>query len=345
MWNLVKNPLKVALCIIGTLIGAGFASGQEIMSFFIIYGKNSFWGLVIFSFLLSLYLFCLLGMMLKKNISTYNEYLGLIIHRKLSVAVELSVLLFTLSSFIVMLSGFGEVVSQAFHVPNIVGSVFLCAVCYFIFSKNAQGIVDAGAYLTPIIIIFTAIIGVLSVQETLPAGAFQTIKILTDNFVCSAFIYVSYNTLSLTPVLIGIKNFIKSKKDIALITIFSSATLGVMAIIIWYSLIKFEKNISYSEIPMLDIAVHFGGVLSHAYTLVLFCAMLTTAISSGFAFLTSAEKILKTPYQKLTLPLCVMSTLCAQIRFSALISHLYGFFGYIGIAIFIVGIIQYFLKK
>lgn len=345
MWNLVKNPLKVALCIIGTLIGAGFASGQEIMSFFIVYGKKSFWGLVIFAVLLSLYLFCLLGFIHKKNISTYNEYLELIIHRKLSMAVEFTVLLFTLSSFIVMLSGFGEVVSQAFHVPNVIGSVFLCAVCYFIFSKNATGIVNAGAFFTPVIIVFIIIIGVLSVQETLPAGAFHDIKMLTDNYMFSSLVYVSYNTLSLTPVLIGIKKFIKTKKDITLITIFSSLILGAMAIIIWYSLVKFEENIMYSQIPMLDIAVHFGGVLSHAYTLVLFCAMLTTAISSGFAFLTSAEKILKTPYQKLTLPLCVMSTLGAQISFSALISHLYGFFGYIGIAIFIIGIIQYFLKK
>ena len=137
MWNLVKNPLKVALCIIGTLIGAGFASGQEIMSFFIIYGKKSFWGLVIFTILLSLYLYCLLGFIVHKNISTYSGYLKKIIHRKLFRFVELSVLLFTLSTFIIMLSGFGEVVNQAFHVPNVFGSVFLCAVCYFIFSKNA----------------------------------------------------------------------------------------------------------------------------------------------------------------------------------------------------------------
>lgn len=345
MWNSVKNPFKVALCIIGTLIGAGFASGQEIMSFFIVYGKNSAWGLVIFALLLALYLFCTLDTIRQKNISTYKGYLTEILPQKLSVLVETAVAFFMLSSFVVMLSGFGAVVHQTTSAPEIVGAVILSAFCFIVFSKNAEGIVNAGAYLTPVIIVFVALIGILSIHTALPTANFSAIKKITDNYIFSSFIYVSYNTLSLTPVLIGIKTFIKTKKDVILVMLFSSAILGIMAIFIWYSLVKFDKTIMYNEIPMLDIATHFGSVLSHAYTIVLFAAMLTTAASSGFGFLTSAEKLVKIPYKKLSAFLCVLSVPLSQIGFASLIAHLYSFFGYIGIGVFILGIIQYFLKK
>ena len=196
-----------------------------------------------------------------------------------------------------------------------------------------------------IIIVFIAIIGFLSLYTALPTANFSVIKKITDNYIFSSFIYVSYNTISLTPVLIGIKNFIKTKKDVLSVMLFSSAILGTMAIFIWYSLVKFDKTIVYNEIPMLDIATHFGGVLSHAYTIVLFAAMLTTAVSAGFGFLTSAEKLIKIPYKKLSACLCVLSVPLSQIGFASLIAHLYSFFGYIGIGVFLMGIIQYFLKK
>ena len=35
----MKNIIKIVFVIIGTLVGAGFASGKEIYSFFFIYGK------------------------------------------------------------------------------------------------------------------------------------------------------------------------------------------------------------------------------------------------------------------------------------------------------------------
>lgn len=345
MRNSIKNPFKVALCIIGTVVGAGFASGQEIMSFFIVYGKNSLWGLIIFAILLLVYLFCLLDTMRKKNISTYKGYLNEIIPQWLSPLVEIAVALFTLSTFVIMLSGFGEVVHQTLSVPNIAGSIFMSTICFFVFSKKATGIVNAGALLTPVIIVFVVIIGLLSVYTTLPMGSFNTVKKITENYFFSSLIYISYNTLSLTPVLVSLKDFVKSKKDICLISFFSSVILGIMAFFIWYSLVKFEKTIVYNEVPMLDIAIYLSKFLSHTYPVVLFAAMLTTAVSSGFAFLESAQKMLKVSYRKLSILLCVMSTLASQIGFSALISSLYSFFGYIGIAVFITGIFKYFLKK
>ena len=43
----MKNVRKIVMVIIGTLIGAGFASGREILIFFSNYGKYGLLGIII----------------------------------------------------------------------------------------------------------------------------------------------------------------------------------------------------------------------------------------------------------------------------------------------------------
>ena len=63
----ITNISKIFLCIVGTIIGAGFASGQEIMSFFVKYGINGAWGMIVCGVLFFVYIYVVL-----KKIKVYN---------------------------------------------------------------------------------------------------------------------------------------------------------------------------------------------------------------------------------------------------------------------------------
>ena len=60
---------------IATLVGAGFASGQEIVSFFVKFGRYSIVGIVISSVLFALIAYAVLFACAKNKIHTFNEYL------------------------------------------------------------------------------------------------------------------------------------------------------------------------------------------------------------------------------------------------------------------------------
>ncbi|WMM24710.1 hypothetical protein RBU61_17550 [Tissierella sp. MB52-C2] len=49
-----KEWLSIASIYVGTVIGAGFASGREIIEFFGVYGINGIWGMFIVGIILSL---------------------------------------------------------------------------------------------------------------------------------------------------------------------------------------------------------------------------------------------------------------------------------------------------
>lgn len=48
-----KNWIKIAAIFVGTVIGAGFASGREIIEFFGVYGTKGLWGIYIVGILFS----------------------------------------------------------------------------------------------------------------------------------------------------------------------------------------------------------------------------------------------------------------------------------------------------
>ncbi|MCF0125060.1 MAG: hypothetical protein HUJ68_04775, partial [Clostridia bacterium] len=53
----MKNVLKIVFVIIGTLIGAGFASGQEMYIFFFSYGKKGLIGIIISSIIIGMVIY------------------------------------------------------------------------------------------------------------------------------------------------------------------------------------------------------------------------------------------------------------------------------------------------
>ena len=67
------NILKVVFVIIGTLIGAGFASGQEIYTFFFSYGIKGILGIIISSTIIGLTIYKTFKIIEKNNIKNYNQ--------------------------------------------------------------------------------------------------------------------------------------------------------------------------------------------------------------------------------------------------------------------------------
>ena len=70
----MKNILKVVLVIIGTLIGAGFASGKEIYVFFNKYGSCGLYGMILSGIILSLVIYKVLKLTKNNKIDEYNFY-------------------------------------------------------------------------------------------------------------------------------------------------------------------------------------------------------------------------------------------------------------------------------
>ena len=128
----------------------------------------------------------------------------------------------------------------------------------------------------------------------------------------------------------NLKNNIKSKKDIVLITSITTIIIILLSLIIFLTLIKVDVNISNLEMPAVYVVSKISNIFRIIYGFIILGSIFTTSVSLGTSFLkntVSSEK----KYKKVAIVICVFSVVISNIGFSNLINLLYPLFGYLGI--------------
>jgi len=146
----------------------------------------------------------------------------------------------------------------------------------------------------------------------------------------SSVLYASYNSITLIPILIGLKNKISIKKQPIIISTCVGIIMVILSSIIFLLMNTFINEIFNIEIPLVYIASSLGKSFKYIYGVVILIAIFTTAIGSGYGFLSNVTKKRKT-YILCAGIICLASILIGQIGFSSLINLLYPVFGYLGI--------------
>ena len=117
--------------------------GQEIYSFFYIYGKLGILGIIISTILFGIIIYKTLILSKKYNLDNYNKLLDKIIkNNKVKNFIKYIINVFLIASFYIMIAGFSAYFSQQFNVNRVFSSIILLVLCYFTFKKNVNRIIN-----------------------------------------------------------------------------------------------------------------------------------------------------------------------------------------------------------
>lgn len=327
----------VIFTIIGSIIGAGFASGQEIYLFFYKYGIKGIYGLILCSFFISLIIYKSLKIIYENNVMNYLEFLKIIfksdIHNKylnLSFINNVIINLFLLVTFFVMVAGFGAFFEQEIEIRSILGASILAISSYFIFKKNMNGITKINSIAVPILLIIILILGLKNIN------CIENIKFIKQNdvydlkWIYKAIIYASYNIILLIPVLVNLKNFIKNKKHIWLISFFSGLIFFILAICVFLIIANVDVPFEKLQMPTIYVVKKYFKEFKVLYGLVILISIFTTAISIGVSFLDNVCKQ-KNSYPQYAKIMCITSVFFSNFGFSKLVEILFPIFGFLGL--------------
>ena len=229
-----------------------------------------------------------------------------------------------------MIAGFGAYFSQELGINSLIGSSVLALISFVIFKSSTKGVVKASEILVPMLILIVAIIGIINLKQIDILKLDQyIIKTNSSNFAISGIIYCSYNSILLIPVLITLKKYITSKKQILGISITTLITI-ILAVLIFTLLVKVDVDITKLEMPVVYVTSHMSKMVGLLYGFVILTSIFTTTISLGNSFLQNTGKNEKS-YTQIALIMCITSVIISKIGFSNLISSLYPIFGYLGI--------------
>ena len=324
----MKKSLKIASLYIGTVIGAGFASGKEILTFFLGRGSGGFAGLMVSGGLLCLLPCLMMLFCYDKSIENTKEFSDYAYGKFLSPFADGFTKIFLFCSFFVMLSGSGALFNQCFNLPKYTGIFFMAFFCFFILLFDLKGIIGLNALLSPLMIAGILITGTTYLITESTFAFSSCVKAAVKSPILCALVYAGYNIITLPPLFVSAgKSFTKKQAIPGIIT--GGAVLLSVSAFMWLLLKLSYTKILPLEIPFLYFATSKASL--YLYFAVLLCAMLTTATASAFSLINSffAENC---PQKKLfAFFVCAFSIPFAFTDFSLLVSDLYGVFGAISL--------------
>lgn len=335
MKKIKASTFDIAGVYIGTVIGAGFASGQEIMKFFTSYGYKGIYGILLSGVLFSILGWGILEMGYAYKIRDYRGFIYFMMGDFLGNIMERIVSLFMFISFCTMLAGAGALFKQQFQWPAIVGILIMAALCFLVFLYDIKGIIVINSILVPFLFIGGIYLGIHSiiykdtaVFSSILMGSFH---FFTNNWLSSSLVYASYNILTAAVILSSLFPAIKSVKEAKRGGILGGAALTLLGLSVVIATLIYYDKIEGLEIPILGIVVNYGQHIEYIFLLVLIAAIFTTAVANGYGFLTRFCDEFDLTYKSVIPYFMLTSVLVALIGFSTMVTKLYSFFGYIGI--------------
>jgi len=328
-----KNIFKVASMYMATIIGAGFASGQEIVQFFTMYYKGGFYGILFAGFLFSLIGCIVLGKVYRERIANYDEFMFPAMGWLVGLIMEIVVTLFMLCVFGIMIAGMSNIAAQSLSIPYGYTVVPVAIVCMLIIMCDIKGIVALSSVITPILIIGILFAGfyIIVFRDTPVFNVVGNLYHVTHNWFFSSLLYVSYNSIMSVMVMCSLLPYLKTGRTAWAGGILGGAMLCFIALVLNSAIYMFYPGTSTREIPILSIAEKYSGLLSWFYTFILWLAMLISAVTAGYCFVDRIGKKIHINHKVLIIIVCTLAVPLSSFGFSGLIAAIYPVFGYIGL--------------
>ncbi|HHW00701.1 MAG TPA: hypothetical protein GXX36_14275 [Clostridiaceae bacterium] len=338
-----KNAVRIACIYISSVVGAGFASGQEIIKFFTTYYEGGFYGIILAGIIFAAIGGIVLDRVYVEKINNYDEFIYPTFGKVVGEIVNTVVTLFMLSLFSIMIAGMSSILNEKLALSYRLSVVLMACICMLIILGDIRRVTTVSSVITPLLIAGIVIIGlyIIVFKDTSVFSIIGLLRNKSDNWFISSLLYVSYNSILSVLVLCNLLPYLKSRKSAKWGGVLGGLVLCLITLILNATINLFHPKFTTGEIPMLDIVERYSRVLSYVYTFVLWLAMLVSAVNSGFCLVERVSSKLNMNIRTITVIACIVVIPLSCVGFSGLIASIYPMFGYIGLFILTVIIFQW----
>jgi uncharacterized membrane protein YkvI len=318
---------------LGAVIGAGFASGQEILQFFVSYGYSGLKGIV-----LAWILFVLCGALLlyfahEQNTSQYQQILGLLLGQKAGRIIDVLLAAFLFTGISTMLSASGALAHEHLFLPRSLGVLLSYALILLILFSGQKGLFVSFYFLVPVKILLLLIItGLLffTGSDTPFVNMATYLPSKPDRWLWAGLLYAAYN-FALAMVVLTEYQSVSNRRDGVIGAAWGGIILGLLVSLSYFALLHFIPAVFHYQVPMLYVAGNLSAGAKYIYTAVLSIGILTTAIANAYGVSQRLASFSKLNYRLCLFAVTTLALPLALQSFSVLVGRIYPLFGLLGL--------------
>ncbi|WML56978.1 hypothetical protein [Neobacillus sp. PS2-9] len=328
---------QIAAVYVGTVIGAGFATGKEIVEFFSRFG---FFGFI--SILMSGYLFIALGSKLMRiaaqiNAKSYQELNEYLFGKWPGRVINIFMLFMLLGVSAVMLAGAGAVFEEQLGLAKNLGVFLTITLSIIVMLIGTKGLFAVNSFVVPLMICFSLILMSYSIQMPNFLNQLLYIPHAEDGWksVVAPFSYTALNLGLAQAVLVPIASEIKDDWTIKWGGILGGMALTLILIASHSTLIMLP-DLELYEIPMAIIMKNLAPFLHGVFVLVIYGEIFTSVIGNVFGLDRQLKQYMAIPTMVSVSSIFIVSYLISLVNYGTLLSYLYPLFGYICMTFFVL---------
>ncbi|MBR7111682.1 MAG: hypothetical protein IKC75_01995 [Clostridia bacterium] len=330
-----QGSFTVAMALLGSLIGAGFLSGQELCQFFGIHGSWLFAAVT-----LSMTVMGLIGaVMLRLAMDTGEGRMDKIVVffdcQPLRVSIAVLEILFVFMIYLVGISAFGSLLDQMFGVSAAVGGALFTVLVFFLSLFGIKGLLRVFSLVIPTLVVLTVLISLVAMARAegfaFPTGAPQ--GAVSGIWPLDGMSYAAFALFCMLPVLVPFGASMHPKKRPVSRGICVGMLLFTALALVILLAIATDPEVRESALPMIELATRQSVVFGVVYGFLLMCAIFSATLSAAASI---SEYFARTfaSKKRFLIPVMAFVSLAAfalgLFGFENLVSVLFPIFGYLG---------------
>ncbi len=338
--------IQIAMIFIGSIVGAGVCSGRELNQFFATYGIAGFIGIILCGLLYIIFSKIIVEISMKKNVSSYNEFVDLVCPKWVANFINVVLTLFLLSSTSIILAGSGALLNQYFGIPKWIGVLIMVGCSSIFLMRNTEGLFEVNSVVVPTLVTIMTAIFIDYVYHnpfTLNFTYMRFIPAQKENLIISTLVYVSFNILTIIGVIVPLTTDIKKPKEIQIGIIVGSSVLTIISMYIIFLMLVNPFYPKMYEMPLLAIAMKMSRWLKIAMLGVMWLEMFSSQVSNVYSLSYFLRNKFNIAYNKGIFIVVLIALPFSGIGFAKLVEILYPMYGVLSL-VFLLYCIIYFYK-
>ncbi|MDF9867297.1 putative membrane protein YkvI [Bacilli bacterium PM5-3] len=354
------SAFTIAMAFVGTITGAGFASGQELMQFFGDFGLMGIAGAVVSAILFAVYAYVVMKLAKAKDSDNYAELMVPIkneaIKKVLMTLADVATLTFYFCVLVVMGAGAGSVLNETFDIPVMAGAAIILFVTGAVVFFGIEGVQKGFNISVPVLVVGVIAIAIIVVVSPVVANSTGNIvENIVENanpdatgitWLKKAVEFVFYNTFACFGIIAAIGRYAKDNKVLIKGAIGGAVATSGLALIIVIAMVTNYSAIKEASMPMITLAQMVSTTAGYLYVILMILAIFSTNIGLMFSIVKRVENFnfYNKKYNFIFIAvMCVVALFGSKIGFTQLIGIIYPFYGYISLICFIGFAINYYI--
>ncbi len=338
--NLKRNwrIFQVACVYIGTVVGAGFASGREIYQFFVRFGNLGYIGIGIATILFAWFGFRMMKLGRILGAVSFRDMNAFLFGRWFSHIIDILSVIMLFGVTVAMLAGAGELFKERLGLHFMLGVIGTVIIAFLTLIKGMAGILESNTIIVPVMVTFViyaffhTLFDVGFIHPVLVASHVAPSPFPFPMFV-SSLVYSALNIGLSAGILVPLGSQVNDDSILKRGAFLGALGLGIMLVFVTFSLFAYGPDVFKYEVPMAFVSTKLGPILQWLFVIVLWGEIFSTLVGNVYglsAQLTGRSQRLITMY---TGSLLIVAVLCSQIGFSNIVAYGYTIFGWVSLLI------------